>query len=66
VYEQDGVNFTFTFTANINGDIWFSMAAPNKFSWIAVGTGEEMDGSLMFIAYGDGTPTGTVPYFLLN
>jgi hypothetical protein len=58
-YNQDKVNFTFTFTANRNGDLWFSMAAPSTFGWMAVGTGEEMEGSLMFVAYGDGTPTGT-------
>jgi hypothetical protein len=59
IYDKDGVNFTFTFTANANGDIWFSMAAPNKFGWMAVGTGSQMDGALMFVAYGDGTASGT-------
>lgn len=58
LYDTDGVNFTFTFTANANGDIWFSMAAPNKFGWMAVGTGSQMEGSLMFVAYGDGTSSG--------
>jgi hypothetical protein len=51
-------NFTFTITANTNGDIWFSMAAPATYGWFAVGTGSRMAGSLMFVAYGDGTPTG--------
>ncbi len=61
MYNKDNVNFTFTFTANMNGDFWFSMAAPSKFGWMAVGTGDRMEGSLMFVAYGDGTPTGRAP-----
>jgi hypothetical protein len=27
------------------------MSAPSKFSWIAIGIGEKMDGSMMFLAY---------------
>jgi hypothetical protein len=44
-------NFTFTLTANANGDLWFRLAGPSHWSWIAVGTGNEMTGSLMFIVY---------------
>jgi hypothetical protein len=62
MYNGDNVNFTFTFTANRNGDLWFSMAAPSKFSWMAVGSGDGMADSLMFVAYGDGTPTGMSPH----
>jgi hypothetical protein len=64
-YNEDSVNFTFTFTANRNGDLWFSMAAPSKFSWMAVGTGEEMEGSMMFVAFSNGSPTG-MPQWLLR
>jgi len=45
-------------TANTDGDIWFSMAAPDHYSWFAVGTGSHMSGAQMWIAYGDGTSTG--------
>jgi hypothetical protein len=55
---ENNVNFTFTITANTNGDIWFSMAAPARFGWFAVGIGSQMAGSLMFVAYGNGSATG--------
>ena len=55
---DNNINFTFTITANRNGDIWFSMAAPATFGWFAVGTGSRMAGSLMFVAYGNGSDTG--------
>lgn len=57
-YETGGSAFTFTITANNDGDIWFSMACPDTYSWFAVGTGARMSGSQMWIGYGDGTSTG--------
>jgi hypothetical protein len=44
-------NFTFSLTVNLNGDLWFRLAGPAWWSWLAVGTGTEMAGSLMFIVY---------------
>ena len=59
-------NFTFTITANTNGDIWFSMAAPATYGWFAVGTGSQMAGSLMFVAYGNGTASGIHQNYPVN
>jgi hypothetical protein len=44
-------NFTFSLTVSLNGDLWFRLAGPTWWSWLAVGTGSEMAGSLMFIVY---------------
>ncbi|KAF2494150.1 CBD9-like protein [Lophium mytilinum] len=52
VYGVDGGNISFAITAvKSNGDIWFHMAAPSKYSYIAFGTGTQMDGSTMLLAY---------------
>ncbi|KAF2813183.1 CBD9-like protein [Mytilinidion resinicola] len=52
VYGVDGGNITFAITAvKSNGDIWFHMAAPSKYSYIAFGTGKQMDGSTMWFGY---------------
>lgn len=58
-YATDGNDFTFTITGNSDGDLWFSMACPDMYSWCAVGTGARMSGSQMWVIYGDGTSTGT-------
>lgn len=39
-------------------DIFFHLEAPAEYSWFGVGTGEKMDGSLMWIAYRNGNGTG--------
>jgi hypothetical protein len=44
-------NFTFSLTVDLRGDVWFRLAGPAWWSWLAVGTGTEMAGSLMFIVY---------------
>lgn len=46
-------NFTFTLTSDYQGSLYFRMAGPSYWSWLAVGTGDKMDGSLMFIMYQD-------------
>jgi hypothetical protein len=42
------------------GDLHFHLEAPAEYSWVAVGTGEKMDRSLMWIAYRNGNGTGTI------
>jgi hypothetical protein len=44
-------NFTFSLTVNRNGNTWFRLAGPSWWSWIAVGTGTQMSGSMMFFVY---------------
>ncbi|TIA60952.1 hypothetical protein D6C76_10235 [Aureobasidium pullulans] len=45
-------------SATTDGDFALHMSGSSKHSWIAVGTGTEMDGSMMFVLYGDGTKKG--------
>ncbi|KAK7187970.1 hypothetical protein DPSP01_003144 [Paraphaeosphaeria sporulosa] len=40
------------------GDLYFHLEAPAEYSWVAVGSGEEMDGSLMWVAYRSENGTG--------
>jgi hypothetical protein len=44
-------NFSFSLTVDLNGDLWFRLAGPAWWSWLAVGTGTEMKGSLVFMVY---------------
>jgi len=47
-------NSQFIFATQFNsdtGDIYFHLSAPTASSWVAIGTGEGMGGSLMFIVY---------------
>ncbi|KAF2458310.1 hypothetical protein BDY21DRAFT_371156 [Lineolata rhizophorae] len=55
-YDEDNwANFTFALTVGRDsGDMWFKMMGPSMYSWMAVGTGNQMAGSMMFIAYADG------------
>lgn len=47
-----GSNFTFAINlAQDSQDLFFHLSGPTKFSWLAVGTGNEMTNSLMFVAY---------------
>ncbi|KAK6441938.1 hypothetical protein LTR95_001826 [Oleoguttula sp. CCFEE 5521] len=34
-----------------SGDIYFRIAAPNDYQWVALGQGSEMDGAQMFVMY---------------
>ena len=55
-----GSNFTFAINVAPNSqDLFFHLNGPSKFSWIAVGTGNQMKDSLMFVVYasGDGKST---------
>ena len=55
-----GSNITFAINlASDSEDLYFHLNGPSKFSWIAIGTGDEMQDSLMFIAYAssDGSST---------
>ncbi|KAF2258957.1 CBD9-like protein [Lojkania enalia] len=52
VYATDSGNVTFAVTTVKDvGDLYFHLEGPADYSWISVGTGEEMDGSLMWIIY---------------
>ncbi|KAF2737666.1 CBD9-like protein [Polyplosphaeria fusca] len=45
-------NITFAVTAvKSTGDLYFYIEAPAQNSWVAIGTGSEMEGALMIVAY---------------
>jgi len=49
--DKDG---SFTFALNIpqnSNDLYFQLKSPSDATWIAVGTGSEMQDSQMFMAY---------------
>lgn len=51
-YSTDtGSDFTFALNAVRNGDLYFHMSGPSKYSWLAVGIGEDMEDNLMFILH---------------
>ncbi len=55
VYDISGTNdpFVFALRASSNGnDLAFHMAAPAKYSYMSVGTGNSMDDSFMLVVYG--------------
>lgn len=50
----------YTFALNIpdgSTDLYFHLAGPTAYSWIAVGTGSEMANSMMFVMYSDAAGT---------
>lgn len=52
VYPTDaGSDFIFALNAVDNGDLYFHMSGPSKYSWVSVGIGEDMDDNLMFIVH---------------
>lgn len=53
VYPTDaGPDFTFALRAvDDNGDLYFHMSGPSKYSWLAWGVGKEMPNALMFVMY---------------
>lgn len=51
-------DLVFSMSATDNGSLAFHMSGPSKHSWIAVGTGTEMQDSMMFVLYSDGTEHG--------
>jgi hypothetical protein len=48
-------------SATTNGDFALHTSGSSKHAWIAVGTGTEMDGSMMFVLYGGGTSVLKTP-----
>jgi hypothetical protein len=44
-------NLTFAVSAATSGDVYIHLSAPATYSWVAVGTGSEMAGSVMWIVY---------------
>ncbi|KAG9568841.1 CBD9-like protein, partial [Aureobasidium melanogenum] len=51
-------DLVFSMSASTNGSLALYLAGAFKHSWIAVGTGTEMQDSMMFIVYGDKTKHG--------
>lgn len=43
-----------------SGNLYFQIEAPTSYSWVALGTGQQMSGSNMFIMYTDGSGNVTV------
>lgn len=62
VYNTVYGNITFAVTAVEDaGDLYFHLEAPADNSWVAVGTGSEMAGSVMWIVYRSGDEKGRLP-----
>lgn len=61
IYSDGGNgNLTFTITVNPNNhDLWFRLSAPSMYSWVAIGTGNQMENSNMFVAY-EGAKDNTI------
>ncbi|ORX97388.1 hypothetical protein BCR34DRAFT_166591 [Clohesyomyces aquaticus] len=52
VYASSYGNITFAATAvKADGTLYFHLEAPAKNSWVSIGTGDEMDGSLMWVVH---------------
>lgn len=52
-----------TFAASIpsgSDDLYFHLAGPASYAWVAVGTGREMKDSLMFILYSNANGDGSL------
>ena len=56
--ESSKIGFALSTTSN--GDLLFQVSAPTSSGWGAIGTGDKMDGSLMFIIYPSSLKYGTV------
>jgi hypothetical protein len=58
-------NITFAATAvKENGDLYFHIEAPAENSWVAVGTGSGMKGSLMWVVYRSEDERGMLSLYL--
>jgi hypothetical protein len=51
IYPTSHGNLTYVLNAATTGDLYMYLHAPATYQWIGVGTGSEMDGSVMFIVY---------------
>jgi hypothetical protein len=51
IYTTDQGNLTFALSAASTGDVYMRLLAPAVYQWVGVGTGSEMDGSVMFIIH---------------
>jgi hypothetical protein len=48
IYPTDHGKLTFALSAaNTTGDVYLHLSAPAAYQWVGVGTGSEMDGSVM-------------------
>lgn len=57
-------NLTFALSLGKDESGAFHLSGPSSYSWIAVGTGSRMEGSTMFITYGDGSQNGSIDFIL--
>jgi hypothetical protein len=51
IYPTGKGNLTFALSATNTGDVYMHLSAPTAYQWVGVGTGSEMEGSVMFILY---------------
>lgn len=51
VYPTGHGNLTFALSAANTGSLYMHISAPTTYQWVGVGTGSEMDGSVMFVLY---------------
>jgi hypothetical protein len=52
IYSTGHGNLTFALSAaKTTGDVYLHFSAPVAYQWVGVGTGSEMDGSVMWIVY---------------
>ncbi|ORY57532.1 uncharacterized protein BCR38DRAFT_354536 [Pseudomassariella vexata] len=55
-----GLGVPTTSASSGSGNIYFQISAPTSYSWIALGTGDRMSGSNMFVMYQDGDNNVTI------
>lgn len=51
IYPTDNGNLTFALSAANTGNVYIHLSAPAIYQWVGVGTGSEMEGSVMLILY---------------
>lgn len=51
IYSTSNGNLTYALSAATTGDVYMYLLAPAVYQWVGVGTGSEMDGSIMFVLY---------------
>jgi hypothetical protein len=67
VYPTKEGNLTFSVNADASsGDVFFHLAAPASYQWVGVGTGSEMDGSVMWIVFPSSPLNGPFISFALR
>jgi hypothetical protein len=59
IYPTKEGNLTFAINADASsGDVYFYLASPASYQWVGIGTGSEMDGSVMWVVYPSSSPNG--------